>query len=110
MMKKIKITQKTQITSKKTTYSVFGSDVKALFPSIKSENTGRIIRERVEKSKIQLDGFDMKKGLAYISMNQELTNVGGVEHLLPIREAFKRKSRIYIGLLPIRGTPPPSPL
>ena len=29
----------------------------------------------------------MKKGLAYISMNQELTNVGGVEHLLPIRRS-----------------------
>ena len=34
--------------------------------------------------------------------------IGALEELEPvfIREAFKRKNRKYIGILPIRGTPP----
>ena len=67
-------------------YSVIGSDVKALYPSIESELTGKIIRTRVEKSSIEFNGFNIKKGLAYISMNTHLTtNLDEIKHLLPTR-------------------------
>ena len=46
-----------------------GSDVNALFPSIKSEKTGQIIREAIQKTSITFDGFNQEKALAYIFMN-----------------------------------------
>ena len=55
---------------KRQEFSVLGSDVKALYPSITSENTGRIVREKFENSRVQREGFCWKKGLAYISMNK----------------------------------------
>ena len=67
---------------------IIGSDVKALYPSIKSESTGKIIRSRLEKSKIKLEGFNMKMGLAYIAMNQHLTTeVDKISYLLPERKS-----------------------
>ena len=69
-------------------YSVLGSDVKALFPSITSENTGKIIREKVENSRVQFEGFCWKKGLAYISMNKGLTTeLEELEEILPTRKS-----------------------
>ena len=41
---------------------VIGSDVVALFPSIKSVTSGRIIRKRVERSTLQFPGFNYKQG------------------------------------------------
>ena len=38
------------------------------------------------------------------------TSQSSTDSILLIREAFKRKKRKYIGLLPIRGTPPLPPL
>ena len=70
-------------------YCVIGSDVKALYPSIKSKKTGQIIRKRVENSKINFEGFDTKAGLAYIAMNTNLTEVDEIEHLLPLRKSGK---------------------
>ena len=46
----------------------------ALFPSIKSKNTGRIVRERVEKSPLKFEGFNWKQGARYIVMNKHLTS------------------------------------
>ena len=69
-------------------YSVIGSDVKALYPSIESEPTGKIIRDRIEKSSIKLEGFDMKMGLAYIAMNTHLTTgLDKISELLPTRKS-----------------------
>ena len=48
---------------------------------IKSENTGKIVRKRVLKSNVLFEGFDTKKGLAYIHMNRNLT--GDLEILEP---------------------------
>ena len=71
-------------------YSVIGSDVKALYPSIESEPTGKIIRQRVEKSPIKLEGFDMKMGLAYVAMNKNLTTeLDKISELLPTRKSGK---------------------
>ena len=67
---------------------IIGSDVKALYPSIKSESTGKIVRSRLEKSKIKLEGFNMKMGLAYIAMNQHLTtDIDKIRYLLPDRKS-----------------------
>ena len=68
-------------------YSVIGNDVKALYPSITSENTGRIIRKRIERTNLEFEGFDWKKGAAYIAMNTNLTSeIEEIEHLLPVRK------------------------
>ena len=62
--------------------------MKALYPSIKSRNTGEIIRKRVTDSKIKFSGFNIKKGLAYISMNTDLTtDLSEIEHILPQRKS-----------------------
>jgi hypothetical protein len=66
--------------------TLVGNDVIALFPSMESKNTGRIVREEVEKSTIKYEGFNMRLGVKYVAMNREYT--GGleeIEHLLPHR-------------------------
>ena len=40
---------------------LIGNDVIAQFPNIKSKNTGRIVRHRVEKSPLEFEGFDYKQ-------------------------------------------------
>ena len=70
-------------------FCLIGSDVKALYPSIQSKKTGQIIRKRVENSSIKFEGFDIKAGLSYISMNKNLTEVAEIEHLLPTRRSGK---------------------
>ena len=70
-------------------FCLIGSDVKALYPSIKSKKTGQIIRKRVESSNVKFKGFDIKTGLSYISMNKNLTGVAEIEHLLPTRRSGK---------------------
>ena len=63
--------------------SLIRNDVKALFPNIKSESTGKIVREEVERSPLEIEGFDYKYGLRYISMNKRYTgNLGPISHLL----------------------------
>ena len=65
---------------------LIGNDVKALFPSIKSKNTGKLIRKAVENTSMEFEGFDQQKALAYISMNQDLTS--DLEELeLPTRKS-----------------------
>ena len=64
--------------------SLIDNDVKALFPNIKSASTGKIVREEVERSPLEIEGFDYKLGLRYISMNKRYTgNLGPISHLLP---------------------------
>ena len=68
------------------TLTVIGNDVIALFPSLDSANTGRIIREEVEKSTIEIEGFNVRLGVRYIAMNREYTGgLDDLEHLLPRR-------------------------
>ena len=66
--------------------SVIGNDVISLFPSLDSVNTGKIVREEVEKSTIKIDGFNVRLGLRYIVMNQEYTgDLEPIRKLLPTR-------------------------
>ena len=75
------------ITKWEAEFCIVGNDVKALYPSIKSKKTGQIIRKRIEKTSLKFDGFCAKKGLAYIAMNQELTDINEIEHLIPKRKS-----------------------
>ena len=56
------------------TLCIIGNDVVSLFPSLESEATGRIVREEVSRSTMNVDGFNVKLGLKYISMNEKLTS------------------------------------
>ena len=51
-------------------FCVLGNDVVALFPSIKSRNTGLIVRKRIEK----IEGFSYKRGARYVMMNRKYTS------------------------------------
>ena len=66
--------------------SAIGNDVISLFPSLDSVNTVRIVREEVENSSIEIDGFNEKLGLKYIAMNEEYTgDLRPLRKLLPTR-------------------------
>ena len=52
---------------------LLGNDVIGLFPNIKSQNSARIVRGRVEESDIVFEGFDYKQGGRYIVINKHLT-------------------------------------
>ena len=76
--------------------SLVGNDVKALFPNIKSATTGKIIRKEVERSPLEIVGFDYKYGLRYIAMNKKYTgNLDQIKHLLPWK---KKTSGIQAGM------------
>ena len=65
---------------------VIGSDVVALFPSIKSKSTGLIVRKRVEKSTLKFPGFKYRQGARYIVMNEKYTgDLQGLRSILPRR-------------------------
>ena len=65
---------------------LLGLDVAALFPSMSAKRTGDIIRRRMMRSSMQIDGFDWKRGLVYIHMNRHLTgNLGRLWKILPFR-------------------------
>ena len=53
---------------------LLGLDVVALFPSMKSEQTGKIIRHTVMTSPIKIEGFDWKQGARYIVVNRKYTS------------------------------------
>ena len=52
---------------------LLGLDVVALFPSMQSRNTGKIIRQYVLQSPLKIDGFDWREGARYIVINKEYT-------------------------------------
>ena len=52
---------------------LLGNDVIGLFPNIKSKNSARIVRQKVEKSEVVFEGFDYKHGGRYIVMNKSYT-------------------------------------
>ena len=63
---------------------LIGLDVGALFPSMKSTTTGKIIRQHVLKSKLKIDGFDWREGARYIVINKKYTgDLGCIWKVLP---------------------------
>ena len=65
---------------------IIGNDVVSLFPSLDSVDTGRIVREEVTRSTMEIEGFNVKLGGKYIAMNEEYTSdLEEVRALLPTR-------------------------
>ena len=52
---------------------LLGLDVVALFPSMKSLTTGRIVREHVLRSPLKIEGFNWRQGARYIVVNKRYT-------------------------------------
>ena len=70
--------------------SLVGSDVVALFPSITAVRTAKIVREKIEQSEIDFEGFDLKRGRAYLAINKKEIEPAQLERLklfLPNRKA-----------------------
>ena len=69
------VTEKDEISTEPTVedkherLSLVGSDVVALFPSIKADTTAKIVMDAIEKSEIQFDGVDYDKARAYVAIN-----------------------------------------
>ena len=56
---------------------MLGLDVEALFPSLTAARTGEIVRKRLMRSPMKVEGFNWRMGLVYITMNKNLTpNLG----------------------------------
>ena len=68
--------------------ALVGSDVVALYPSLSAERTAKIVKNQIIKSRIKFEGFDTKKALAYLKINeQEIQDPEEISHLLPTRKA-----------------------
>jgi hypothetical protein len=50
-----------------------GNDVVGLFPNITSARTGKIVRYKVEESKLRFEGMNFKQVSLYVYLNQEKT-------------------------------------
>ena len=70
-------------------FAMVGMDAVALFPSLSGRNTARIVRRRVEESKVEWRGFNWKKATIYIMANKNL--VEGIDKdvrkYFPIRKS-----------------------
>ena len=65
-----------------------GNDVVALFPSLTSQRSGKLVRQEFQISNIKIsdEAFNTKLGLRYIVMNKHLTDdLDPIENILPTR-------------------------
>ena len=60
------------ITEEEEHFAMVGMDAVALFPSMGGKNTAKIVRKKVEESKITWEGFNWKKSLIYLLANKHL--------------------------------------
>ena len=70
-------------------FSLVGMDAVSLFPSMSADETGKIVRKRVEMSKLKVDGFNWKKASIYIKINKDYTSgiPREVRKYLPVRKS-----------------------
>ena len=69
---------------------LLGSDVKALFPSLSAEMTGKCVREQFKKSTIEWQNVDWKLVALYVKLHQNLLVKGElseIEKYLPERKS-----------------------
>ena len=69
---------------------MIGSDVTALFPSMTADRTAAIIRNKIEESEIDFEGFDLDRGRTYVAINLEYLDEkqqSRLRHLLPTKTA-----------------------
>jgi len=79
-------------------FILLGTDVKALFPSLSAEKTGKAVRQQVEKSLIVWEEVDDMWLTLYIHLNRTLcSNIKEIEHLLPRRRKGRRGPEAGLG-------------
>ena len=71
-------------------WMLLGSDVVSLFPSLTAQNTARIVREQLMKSKIVWQNLDDTWLRLYVHLNREKIDVSKVSHLLPSKKKGRR--------------------
>ena len=72
-------------------WTLIGTDVVSLFPSLSAVNTARAIRSQALKSDIVWENIDSKWLRLYIHLNRHMsTDVSSVQHLLPRKRKGKR--------------------
>ena len=66
--------------------SVVGSDVKSLFPSLKSVESARLAKHAILKSTVQFENVDFQKALRYIYIvgGRELLEKAGLTRVAPV--------------------------
>ena len=88
--RKEKIQRGEELTAEDEELFVIANDVVALFPSMTSDMTGKIVRELVEDSELEFEGLDYMEIARYIAIERDQTgDLEEIECLLPKR----RKSR-----------------
>ena len=75
---------------------LLGLDVVALFPSMSSVITGRIVREHVRKSQLKIEGFDWMQGGRYIVVNRKYT--GDLDCLRDVLPWKRNKGSVIPGM------------
>ena len=74
-------------------YVLFGSDVKALFPSLSASKTSKIVRELAEKTDMSWENLDDEWMRLYIHLNRDKTHdISEIEYLL-LRKRKGRRGR-----------------
>ena len=72
-------------------WTLIGSDVVSLFPSLTAENTAKAVRSQALKSGIIWENIDSKWLRLYIHLNRNLSSdISQIEHLLPKKRKGKR--------------------
>ena len=72
-------------------WTLIGSDVVSLFPSLTAENTSKCVRRQATKSDIEWTNIDEDWLRLYIHMNiQFSSDISQIEHLLPKKRQGKR--------------------
>ena len=85
-MREDKIARGEELTDLDQELFVIANDVVALFPSLTSERSGRIVRILTEQSDLEVDGIDYMEVARYIAIERERTGVlDEIEGLLPWR-------------------------
>ena len=67
---------------------MIGADVKALFPSIKSRRTGRIVREAALRSRLKFKGINYRTAALYVRLGMDHFEIRalGLEKIVPKRK------------------------
>ena len=79
-------------------YILLGTDVKALFPSMSAERSGKAVRKQVEKSQIVWEEVDDMWLTLYIHLNEQYcSNLDEIKHLLPRRRRGRRGPEAGMG-------------
>ena len=84
-----------------------GADVKALFPSIKSRRTGRIVREAVLRSRLQFKGINYRTAALYVRLGMDHFEIRtlGLEKIVPKRKYHTGAEPSVTGREALSGDP-----